>query len=203
MAAIPSKNPPKTEVTEAPAPANNPEISPQNPKQESDEKTIERAAKPTGLKPETSFNLKNLFESFEEEVNEEELDRDLPSEEFNEEELKSLWERFLEDLKSENKIPTYNALYNGKIGLKEDFQVMIEFISSSIVHEFENHKERLVSFLRRELNNYSLDITVTISESESENFIKSNSEIFKDMVKQNPIVLKLKNELGLDYNSND
>lgn len=98
---------------------------------------------------------------------------------------------------------SFNALQSGKLVLKDDFKIEIEFNSSTLIFEFEQIKDRLTLFLREKLNNEVFELIPVEVEGRSVNYIKSKAEIFKEMAERNPNLLKLKNELGLDYNSND
>lgn len=160
-------------------------------------------SKPLGAKPETAFNLKNLFDSVESENSESADNREKAADEFSFETLENHWKEFLEKLITENKIVSFNALQSGKLVLKDDFKIEIEFNSSTLIFEFEQIKDRLTLFLREKLNNEVFELIPVEVEGRSVNYIKSKAEIFKDMAERNPNLLKLKNELGLDYNSND
>lgn len=159
--------------------------------------------KPLGAKPETAFNLKNLFDSVESENSESADAGEKAADEFSFETLENHWKEFLEKLNVENKIVSFNALQSGKLVLKDDFKIEIEFNSSTLIFEFEQIKDRLTLFLREKLNNEVFELIPVEVEGRSVNYIKSKAEIFKEMAERNPNLLKLKNELGLDYNSND
>lgn len=152
---------------------------------------------------ETSFNLKRIFDKVEEEKPVVENFDDKPKEAFTEDELNKAWNEFLSQLQSENKIPAYNALQSGNIALKENFTIEFTFSSLSLSNEFDLHRVELMKFFREKFNNYGIDFKVVITESKAKNFIKSKAELFKEMAEENPILLKLKEELGLDLNSND
>lgn len=164
-----------------------------------------RVEKPLGVKPETTFNLKTILDDQPEEEEQQEIRFDFVkiTTEFSFEDLKLFWDLFLSDLETENKMASFNALQSAKIRLRDNFLIEVEFSSSSMSKEFEHLKERLVGFLREKLNNNVIEFKLLVSERETENFIKLPAEIFKEMVEKNPILLKLKKDLDLDYNSND
>ncbi len=151
----------------------------------------------------TSFNLKNLFDKVEEEKPAVENLEGKPKDAFTEEILLKFWNEFVDELMKNNQIPAYNALHSGKVELKEDFKIRFEFTSSSLANEFEIQKDNLMRFLREKLNNYSIDFQVDVIGDSSKNYVKSSQEKFKDMVEINPILLKMREEFGLDYNSNE
>ncbi len=114
-----------------------------------------------------------------------------------------LWNEFVGNLLKANKIPAYNALHTGIVQLKENFKIQFEFTSSSLANEFDLEKDNLMRFLREKLNNHHIEFHTKIKEDHSKKYIKTNQEKFMDMAEQNPILLKMKDEFGLDYNSNE
>lgn len=127
----------------------------------------------------------------------------MPKDEFTAEELKRAWDEFLKKLHTDHKIPAYNALQSGKIELKDKFLIEFEFSSSSSSNEFDLQRENLMRFLREKFNNYGIEFKVKVVENLTQNFIKSKAEIFKELAEKNPILMKMKEEFGLDINSND
>lgn len=110
----------------------------------------------------------------------------------------------MENLKSKKQIPAYNALHTAKVSIAEDLKVNFEFSSLSLSAEFDLQKDALVRSIREKLKNHYIEFEVTIAQTEIvQNYIKSKSEIFKEMAEKNPVLLKMKNEFGLDLNSND
>ena len=164
---------------------------------------IQRAEKPILSEAKRTFNLKNVFEQVDEEK---EVTEDLsnkPKDDFNFEDLQNHWTEFLSILQAEKQIPAFNALQSGKLALKPNFKINLDFSSASLVNEFDLQKERLMGFLREKLNNYSLEFETNIIHNHTENYIKSKSELFKEMAEENPLLLKMKEEFGLDLNSNE
>lgn len=147
--------------------------------------------------------MKNIFDKVEEEQVEIENFEDKPKENFTEEKLIIYWNEYLEIIKSENQIPAFNALQSGKVKLKENFLIYVEFTSATLSNEFRLQRERLINFLRGKLNNYRIDFEVKVVSNEKINYIKTNSDVFNELAKKNNLLIKLKDELGLDYNSND
>ena len=58
-------------------------------------------------------------------------------------------------------------------------------------------------FLREKLNNYAIDFQVQVIQDDTVKYVKTKADVFKEMAEKNPILLKMKEELGLDYNSNE
>ena len=113
------------------------------------------------------------------------------------------WNEFLNRLQQQNKIPAYNALHTGKVFLKEGFKILFEFNSGSLVNEFDLEKDNLMRLIREKLNNYSIEFETQINHDTTRKFVKTKLDIFNEMVNKNPILLKMKDEMGLDINSNE
>ena len=163
-----------------------------------------RAEKPVQKeKRRTDFNLKNIFNKVEEEKPPIEKPEKLREEAFTEKDVFSCWEQFLSELQKQNKIPVYNALHTGKIKLINETQIEFEFESASLINEFDLEKNELMKLMREKLRNDLIDFKTKLNLSETGNFVKTKADIFNEMVKKNPILLKMKEEMGLDYNSHD
>lgn len=167
------------------------------------EERVQRATKPVQSQVVRTFNLKTIFDEVEEEQVEIENFDDKPKDDFSEDKLIVHWNEFLNILKSENQIPAFNALQSGKIKLKENFLIYFEFNSATLANEFRLQRERLINFLREKLNNYGIDFEVKVVANDKVKYIKTKSDIFNDLAKKNALLIKLKDELGLDYNSDD
>lgn len=151
-----------------------------------------------------SFNLKNIFDKVEEEKPVVENRSNLPKENFSESELMTVWNEFLHNLKSQKQIPAYNALHTANVSLKEGLRIIFEFSSLSLSSEFDLQKDVLMRQMRDKLKNHYIEFDVQIVKAElRQSYIKSKSDIFKEMAEKNPILLKMKNEFGFDFNSND
>lgn len=176
------------------------------PKKEIVKPEVKRAEKPISNKSEApvSFNLKTIFDKVEEEKIVIENRDNLPKEKFTETQFMTVWNEFVENLKIQKQIPAYNALHTAKINLENEFKINFEFSSLTLSSEFDLQKDALMRILRQKLQNHYIEFEVQISKGElTQTYIKSKTDIFKEMAEKNPILLKMKNEFGFDFNSND
>lgn len=159
----------------------------------------ERVNKPLGQRRNSAFSLKSAIQDLQEKKEEEEvLKDDLPRNSYTVEAVKAGWNKFLDQLKTEHNIPAYNALSTTEIALKEDNVIELEFISASSESEFETYRKRIVNHLRGALQNYYFKIEIKFSEAEAKSHILTTKQKFELFVEKNPIMLKLKDEFGLD-----
>ncbi|MCA4810140.1 hypothetical protein IF128_10385 [Empedobacter stercoris] len=161
-------------------------------------KAYTRASKPIKTSGNSSFSLKMALPGAKVQEHQEEILRDdLPREKFTLEQVKEGWKRFLDRLKIEHNIPSYNALMTTELGLEGD-EIIFEFSSHSSEQEFEEYRDRIRNSLRAFLKNHYFTIQIKFSEKEATNHILSNKEKFKLLSDKNPVLLKLKEEFGLD-----
>ena len=77
-------------------------------------------------------------------------------------------------------------------------EIIFEFSSHSSEQEFEVYRDRIRNSLRTQLKNYYFMIQIKLSEKEAENHILSKKDKFQKLSDKNPLLLKLKEEFGLD-----
>jgi len=163
-----------------------------------EEKEFIRATKPIKSKTNSSFSLKMTLPGAKVELHQEEVLReDLPREMFNLEQVKQGWNQFLNRLKNNHSVPSYNALMTTELNVDEG-EIVFEFTSHSSGQEFEVYRDDIRNSLRAHLKNYYFGIQIKYSEKEAENHLLSNKEKFQLLSDKNPILLKLKEEFGLD-----
>lgn len=64
--------------------------------------------------------------------------------------------------------------------------------------EVNSTKAALLGFLRKQLNNYGIDLKTVINESVAESKHLTNKDKFLQMVEKNPVLGELRERLGLD-----
>lgn len=108
--------------------------------------------------------------------------------------LKEAWNEFAEQRKSQ--VGEYHLL-------KQDFQ----YADNQVIIHLSNHVEEpllqaikgpLTEFLRQKLSNNKINISSEIKEVESKKIAYTNKEKFDQLAEKNPILLELKERLGLD-----
>jgi len=82
--------------------------------------------------------------------------------------------------------------------INDNFQ--LELIIDNVVQEDEinNKKTDLLSFLRKELNNFQISLILTVKQIISEARPYTTKEKFNSMIEKNAYLLKLKEQLDLD-----
>lgn len=110
--------------------------------------------------------------------------------------LKVKWEAFVNRL---NDRPNLQSTLSRVPVLEQNFQLILE-IDNSVQDDLINTiKPELVSWLRKELKNSKIQLTTSITETEKEKIIYSDSEKYLEMLKKNPQLELLKQKFNLDF----
>ena len=136
----------------------------------------------------------DLAEEVEQGEEEEEL---IGEDDFSEAQLHELWEAYFEKKKGVmsgieysilKKLPTLQKGHILDIAIKNGVEINI----------LKKHEEELLTHLRKELNNSLISINHVQEEVKEEENLYTDMDKFNDMAKRNPVLLKLKDRLGLD-----
>jgi DNA polymerase-3 subunit gamma/tau len=121
----------------------------------------------------------------------------LPSNEFSEEEMQAAWTEYTTSVESDGK---YNLLSHLTMGVpKLDGSIIhLEFPNQTIKTEVERAKYELLGFLREKLQNYDIDLDITVNETVEKRYAYTTREKFEKMKEMNPMIEKLRKEFDLD-----
>lgn len=121
----------------------------------------------------------------------------LPSNKFSEEEMQAAWTEYTTSVESDGK---YNLLSHLTMGIpKLDGSIIhLEFPNQTIKTEVERAKYELLGFLREKLQNYDIDLDITVNETTEKRYAYTTREKFEKMKEMNPMIEKLRKEFDLD-----
>jgi DNA polymerase III subunit gamma/tau len=122
---------------------------------------------------------------------------DRPEDSFNEESLYPIWEK-LKDRYKESSVTLFTAMNTHKpqIGGVNMIEVTVDnVIQKESIFE---QKPEILSFLRKNLNNYAINLEVKVTDTPKVHKAYLPAEKFQKMVEKNPDVEQLKNDLDLD-----
>lgn len=130
-------------------------------------------------------------------ANEAELNNDA----FTLEDLHRYWIKFADNLKHENR-RTASYLKNHLPELNENHHIRVNFHNQAQVDDFNQQvKLRLINILKTSLRNDYIEINAIVEESDQNIKPKyySDTDKLKHMIEKNPSLLKLKDDLNLDF----
>ncbi|MFC7357323.1 DNA polymerase III subunit gamma/tau [Jejudonia soesokkakensis] len=124
-------------------------------------------------------------------------EKDLPKEEFSEKEMVATWNQFSKKVEEEGK---YNLLSHLTMGIPklEGTLIHLEFPNDTIKVEVEREKYELLGFLRKELNNYDIDLSIEVNETSAKRYAYTAREKYEKLREKNPMLDKLREDFDLD-----
>lgn len=150
-------------------------------------------------KRESSLSLKSILQPKEvEKTAVEENYDDYPKTVFTIKQLELYWKEYanLLEKKGEQSIAAIISLAKPILG--ENSQISCAVSNSLMQDQFLKARPNLLHFLREKLNNYGIDILVTLDESISKKFAYTPQEKFDKLKEKNPLIEKLRQTFELD-----
>ena len=117
-------------------------------------------------------------------------------EDFSEAELKQKWELFLQGL---NDRPHLKSTLSAMPKIEADYKLVLEIENSVQDDQVNSIRPELVSWLRKELKNSSIQVTTKITAKTNGRIIYTDGEKYEAMVKKNPQLALLRKTFGLDF----
>lgn len=152
----------------------------------------------------SSFSIKELTKE-EEKSEEEKLAEAYTSEareNFSAEDFKTAWKKLadkIKDSQSEGSSMVYAAMSTHEPKVNPDFSVELAVDNKSQLEEMTLKRTDLHDFLRKNLKNGAIEIRFSIQKDLKQKKAYTDEEKFNKMAEENPNLLKMKKELGLDF----
>ncbi len=124
-------------------------------------------------------------------------DRELPVQDFNETEMLSAWNDYTKSIEKEGKYNLLSHLTMGVPKLKGSI-IQLEYPNNTIKVEVERAKFELLSYLRETLNNFEIDLDITVNEAAVKRYAYTPKEKYKKLKEKNPLIDTLRKEFDLD-----
>ncbi|WP_250437265.1 DNA polymerase III subunit gamma/tau [Hanstruepera flava] len=124
-------------------------------------------------------------------------EEDLPKEPFTEEELVKTWNNYVKMLQDSGKFNLASILSIDTPKL-QDTTIHLEFPNATNKVEVERHQYELLGFIRKALNNYDINLSITVNEEMEKQYAYSPQEKYEKLKEKNPAITVLKKTFGLD-----
>ena len=125
-------------------------------------------------------------------------ERDLPKEPFTEVALQLHWANFVKKLEAEGKKILASNLNTDLPKVRDDFTIRIELPNSTMKKEIEREQFGLMEHLKKELNNYSITLKISVNEESAKKFAFTPEEKYHKLREKNPAIDILRKEFDLD-----
>ncbi|CAL2106331.1 DNA polymerase III subunit gamma/tau [Tenacibaculum sp. 190524A02b] len=176
-------------------------------------KNINVASQETGKEPEKSekpllknikrrtsaLSLKSIHQKkeFKGSTEEENYDNH-PRTPFTQEDLKDAWKKYYFKLQDMGERSIAAIIASGEPQLRENFQVAFSLPNDLMKTQLDKGKPKLLRFIREKLNNYGVQIVITVNATVEKKFAYTPQEKYQKLKEKNPLLEKLKTTFGLD-----
>lgn len=148
----------------------------------------------------SGLSLSSIKKKKEHEENKEEKivdPKNLPAEEFTESEMQAAWIEYgkMQDKKGERIIGSMFAM---NIPSLQDGNVVLELPNQSMKVDLENAQSGLLQFLYKKLDNYSIELKITVNEEASKKYAFTPQDKYEKLREKNPLIDKLRSLFDLD-----
>lgn len=117
-------------------------------------------------------------------------------ESFTNEHLQVKWKQYVSTLDDR---PNLKSTLSREPILNDDGTLLLRIENHVQDDLIKGIKPQLVSWLRRELKNSSIELITEISESQSQKFAYTDGEKFEEMLQKNPDLAYMKQRFNLDF----
>ena len=123
-------------------------------------------------------------------------EENLPKEEFTEEGLQKVWTKYVKSIEKQGKFNLASILSIDKPTL-EGTTIHLTFPNQTNKVEIERHKSKLLSFLRKNLNNYSIDLSIDVNEELEKQYAYTPKEKYEKLKEKNKYIDTLRKTFDL------
>lgn len=144
----------------------------------------------------SSIKVKKELEKKKQEIKV--TDTVLPEDVFTESALQTAWTTYVKTLENRGKKLLASNLSTSLPKLIDKSIISLEVPNDTMKQEIIRDQRGLLEFLKKELNNFHLSLTITVNEEEAQKYAFTPQEKFAKLLEKNPNLALLKKEFDLD-----
>lgn len=122
----------------------------------------------------------------------------LPKTKFTEEQMLSYWQKYAYGIRGKD-IEFFGTLTNIPPVINGDHIIELTVLNVTQEHDVQKHKNELLKYLKKCLNNYSIELKVIVDKTIEVNVAFTPQDKLKNLIEKNPLVEELKNKLDLGF----
>ena len=126
------------------------------------------------------------------------LTEELPADTLTEEALQKTWLTYVEKLENKGRKILTSILSSAIPKLKGEHTIWIEFPNDTMKKEVIKEQKPLLDFIRTTLNNYHIDLSISVNEAENEKYAFTPMEKYEKLRQKNPMIDTLRKEFDLE-----
>ena len=119
---------------------------------------------------------------------------------FNEEQLNLLWLEYAKTIEKKGKISLFRLFSEQFPKIDDNFLLKFPVESQALAEDLQTEKPELLTFLRKSLNNYGINIDFPVIAVEESKILYTPQDKLKHMLKKHPKLMYMKKHLDLDLN---
>ena len=120
--------------------------------------------------------------------------------EFNEEQLNPLWLEYSKTIEKKGKISLFRLFSEQFPKIDDNFLLHFPVESQALAEDLQTEKPELLTFLRKSLNNYGINIDFPVIAVEESKILYTPQDKLKHMLEKHPKLMYMKKHLDLDLN---
>jgi len=117
---------------------------------------------------------------------------------FSIETLEKSWDKYANDLKEKGKTNLATSLLSKRPVLITESTIEFTINNKAIEESINDDKMNFLSYLRKELNNYSIQLNLVLSSAEDKTNLYTATDRYKRLAEKNPFINKFKHTFDLD-----
>jgi DNA polymerase-3 subunit gamma/tau len=161
--------------------------------------TLEKGIYKSAERRTSSLSLKSIHHKKEDKKASTEVNYDNhPKEVFTEKTLQKHWEEYTDLLNKKGQKSMASIVGTAVPILEDGFKILFTVPNKLMEDQFKKGKPKLLKFLREQLNNYGIEIILTLNETVEKKFAYTPQEKYLKMKGMNPLLEKLRQTFELD-----
>jgi DNA polymerase-3 subunit gamma/tau len=125
------------------------------------------------------------------------ISNNLPSKSFTQQALEDVWGRYANDLKAK-RANLASSLLSKQPVLKDEATIEFTINNKALEESINEDKMNFLGFLRKELNNYSIQLNLVMVQSEEKANLYTATDRYKHLAEKNPNINKFRQTFDLD-----
>ena len=126
-------------------------------------------------------------------------EEDLPIKPFTEEDMQKHWNAYIQKIEKQGKKILASSLHSDVPRLKNSTTIWLEFPNSTMKKEVEREQGPLLDYLKEKLQNYSIEIQISVNEESAKKYAFTPEEKYQKLKEKNPAIEFLRKEFDLDF----
>ncbi|NER14042.1 DNA polymerase III subunit gamma/tau [Leptobacterium flavescens] len=149
----------------------------------------------------SGLSLSSIKAKKEHEINKMEVvidEEQLPEDSFKEEEMQDAWSDYIKKIEGDGKKIMASNLAADTPKLRDTNTIWIELPNDTMKKEIEREHYPLMEHLKKRLNNYKIELKITVNEVAAKKYAFTPQEKYEKLREKNPLLDKLRKEFDLD-----